>query len=619
MILDPAASAPDSDLDLRLDEIKLLDAQLGWDVFEICQAHEEAKDQPASPPTFPDLEALTEAKIAEWKRAARFHRNGGNDSAVHTATLAERVALTLIEQDPDLTAADALQRVTTTVQLLRQGLLQEIAASRNPPSAPASEPAPTPNPNSGRPPPFDLADFPTPDLTEYRIGDPDVAYYLKTSELPTFYELEPRARKEARHKIRKRAKMFHVEGDRLFHLAAPKAKANEPPPPSVIKKPVLTQTESEAVTYHMHDYNGHPSANQTYRLIADRFWWKGLREDVNRHVTSCHACQLANQPTTERSDGRTLTPTETDLPWEKVGLDLLGPFPAVGTEGYRYVALLEDYHTHYLLGALLRTSSTEEVAEFLRRELFSHHGSPAAIVMDNALSVGAVKDLCHEKGTTVQGLPGYSPWINGLAESAVKHCKRGIRKLRAQYGDSWPLYFHDLLFAHRICVRSSTLFSAFRMVYGREPVLPVERMFARRYQVQLAASDEEIDAVTGRCFDEIVATRRLNALLRASRQSQISRAAAFNQDRRQQQAIEAFSKRQHRGVYRTSRLIPGCKVIMRKTRKTHPLDMGWEGPYKFVGFLDDNAQVAVLEDSNNLRWTRHVTLIHDYREDAAAG
>ncbi|GAQ93296.1 hypothetical protein KFL_014240010, partial [Klebsormidium nitens] len=118
----------------------------------------------------------------------------------------------------------------------------------------------------------------------------------------------------------------------------------------------------------------------------------------------------------------------------------------------------------------------------------------------------------------------------GLAESAVKHFKRGLRKLQARYGDDWPRYFYDLLFAHRICVRGATLFSAFHMVYGRHQILPVERLFAQRYRTTLAATDEEVDDVTSRCLEVIVATQRLNALLRATHQAQISRAAAFNQD-----------------------------------------------------------------------------------------
>jgi hypothetical protein len=53
---------PKPEEDLRLDEVRLLDAQLGWDVFEICQAHDDAKKNPPKPPFFPDLEALDGGK-----------------------------------------------------------------------------------------------------------------------------------------------------------------------------------------------------------------------------------------------------------------------------------------------------------------------------------------------------------------------------------------------------------------------------------------------------------------------------------------------------------------------------------------------------------------------------
>ncbi|GAQ92414.1 hypothetical protein KFL_010100030, partial [Klebsormidium nitens] len=505
LALTSASSEPiEQEPDLRLDEVKLLDTQLGWIIFEICQAHEEAKKLLPAPPAFPDFHALTEAKMADWSRAARFHRNGGDDSLVRAATLSERVALTLVQQDPNLTAADVLERVKSTVQHLRQGLQKEIELSKNVRAEPTEAAVvPLPTPELDNPPPFDLASFPTPDPLEYVIGDPDVAYYFKTGCLPAFHGEPVERRKDLRRQIRDRSKMYHMAGERLYWLASPKAHPNQPPPPSVIRRPVLTKPEADSAMYHLHNQNGHPNVKQTRKLIADRFYWNGMSKDITDHVVACPLCLLANQPTTERSDNGTLVPTERDLPREKVGLDLLGPFPPT-KEGYRYVALLEDYHTHYVLGGLLRSNDTDEVAEYLRRELFSHHGSPAVITMDNALSVGTVKSLCQEKGSYIQPLPAYSPWINGLAESVVKHFKRGLRKLQARYGDDWPRYFYDLLFAHRICVRGATLFSAFHMVYGRHPILPVERLFAQRYRTMLIATDEEVDDVTSRCLEDIV-------------------------------------------------------------------------------------------------------------------
>lgn len=64
------------------------------------------------------------------------------------------------------------------------------------------------------------------------------------------------------------------------------------------------------------------------------------------------------------------------------------------------MALLEDFHTQYVLGEILYTNASDEVAAWLRCDLFAHHDTPAVMVMDNGLACGAVKDLCHEREPT---------------------------------------------------------------------------------------------------------------------------------------------------------------------------------------------------------------------------
>jgi hypothetical protein len=45
-----------------------------------------------------------------------------------------------------------------------------------------------------------------------------------------------------------------------------------------------------------------------------------MYNQIGDYVRSCHNCQMTNQPTTLRTDGRTLASTEVDMPLEKVGL-----------------------------------------------------------------------------------------------------------------------------------------------------------------------------------------------------------------------------------------------------------------------------------------------------------
>ncbi|GAQ93473.1 hypothetical protein KFL_015570020, partial [Klebsormidium nitens] len=147
-------------------------------------------------------------------------------------------------------------------------------------------------------------------------------------------------------------------------------------------------------------------------------------------------------PRGERTNGRKLTSTEVDLPLEKVGFDLLGPFPPT-TEGYEYVYIWYDYFSGWIGAGLGKTKQSAEVAEFLKMDLFAAHACPALIIMDNDAHVGEVKDLCQRMGTQVQVIAPYSPWMNGGAESSVKIFTKNVRKLVIQYGPDCVSHIYE--------------------------------------------------------------------------------------------------------------------------------------------------------------------------------
>jgi hypothetical protein len=55
-------------------------------------------------------------------------------------------------------------------------------------------------------------------------------------------------------------------------------------PDSGLKKKILT-------TIHDSPLAGHQGFFKTYRQIKERFSWKGLKQDVMRHVSECVTCQ----------------------------------------------------------------------------------------------------------------------------------------------------------------------------------------------------------------------------------------------------------------------------------------------------------------------------------------
>lgn len=70
-------------------------------------------------------------------------------------------------------------------------------------------------------------------------------------------------------------------------------------------------------------------------------------------------------------------------PWQKVGLDIVGPFE-LGTWDYRYALTLVDYYSKWPEIAFTSNVSTDTVTEFLATT-FSRFGNPVEIVTENCV------------------------------------------------------------------------------------------------------------------------------------------------------------------------------------------------------------------------------------------
>ena len=617
------AQRPSGEEDEMVEQLtRDLDRHLGWDAQEILEAATREGTAEQEEP-----EGLDADVLQVLKRRRNFERNGGLSTPLAESTLVERVAITILTSCPAADPEEVLKEAKKAILNLRQDCRENVIAAvrENLRARCVGESSEgiaedTDAISAAQLEAFSLEDLPLPEPEHFLCGDAEVIEWLCRGQMPPFGEMTAKQRKEARRQIRDRAKRFLYEGNRLWKLDAPPKRKNQVQGP-VRKRAVLTEEEKQLALEKVHNQGGHPSIPKTRKLLQARFFWKGMYDDVRNYIKSCAACQFANQPTTERTDGRKLTSTEVDLPLEKVGFDLLGPFPTTA-EGFEYVYIWYDYFSGWIGAGLGRTKRSMEVAEFLKMDLFAAHACPAVIIMDNDAHVGEVKDLCRNMGTLVQVIVPFSPWMNGGAESSVKIFTKNVRKLVIQYGADWVAHFYEALLVIRVCYRTATRMSPFEIIYGRQPVLPAERMLAARFKVCEAASAEgeeraerEFDAaVQGLC--EI---RRVNILLRQAHQINMRATAAANRDISQVRAEAAYQRRQHRGVYRVANLQPGQLVIMKKAKREHKFDTGWEGPYKFAYFFDESAQVAVLEDQNGQRWTRHIVMLHPYEPRAAVG
>jgi hypothetical protein len=449
------------------------DDHLGWDAdanIAAAEAAAPAEDVLKDPRITQGLEEADVLNaINEMKRQVRFKANGGEEPSLSIPSLVERVAVAILHDKPERDPVEVLREVKRSVLNMRleyrenvERALKENLTTRDGEQWEASEGIPAETHLDA----FELT--PSPEPQDYLVDDDEVTTYLFKGELPAFADLPTKKRKEARRQIRDRAKKFHIADGRLFFLDKPPKRPNQVPGVTQ-RKAVITKAERDAVLRLVHDNGGHPSMPNTRKLIRDRFWWAGMYTQIGDYVRWCHNCQMTNQSTTLRTDGRTLTSTEVDMPLEKVGFDLLGPFPLTN-EGYTYLYIWHDHFSGWVGAASGKTKNSSEVAAFLKMDLFASHLCPRVMVMDNDACVGEVQNLCVAMGTLIMLAAICSPWQNGGAEASVKYLTRLIRKLVLQYGGDWAEHLYEALIVVRICFRTATRLSPFEIIYGRQPV-----------------------------------------------------------------------------------------------------------------------------------------------------
>ena len=82
-----------------------------------------------------------------------------------------------------------------------------------------------------------------------------------------------------------------------------------------------------------HDDSGHNGFPRTYSAIRRLYYWKGIKEDVRQHCTSCYTCQL-HRTAAVKFEAKHFKPGM--RPMDFIAMDLIGEFHPPSSQGNRY-------------------------------------------------------------------------------------------------------------------------------------------------------------------------------------------------------------------------------------------------------------------------------------------
>lgn len=250
---------------------------------------------------------------------------------------------------------------------------------------------------------------------------------------------------------------------------------------------------------HNSPSGGHFGFFKTLGKVRQQYFWPGMASDIKAWCRTCVDCQKIKGP--HQTKPAPLKQFSVGGPFERVGMDILGPFPST-RRGNRFVLVVSDYFTKWPEAIAVPNQEAETVASALVEHVFSRHGVPAEIHTDQGRNFESrlVNEMSRLLGTRHTRSTPLHPQSGGLVERLNRTIAKYLTAFIGEKQDDWDKLLPLFLLAYRSSPHVTTGFSPALMVYGREFQLPeelvrpalIEPQFSTTYAFQLRKALLEI-------------------------------------------------------------------------------------------------------------------------------
>jgi hypothetical protein len=285
--------------------------------------------------------------------------------------------------------------------------------------------------------------------------------YLLNNKLPENLNTQQQ------NQLKSQSKFFEVKNNQLYKKDRRRKTRNQ-----LLR--VLQKHELEPILYllHNHPTGAHLGVDKVFGKIRDQYYWPQMFEDVKEYIRTCDQCQRRGK---FRTPGP-LHPITVGDPFSKIGIDIVGPLP-ITTKGNKYIVVATDYFTKWPEAKAISHDTGQHVADFIYQTIICRHGCPKYILTDRGTHFkNKLVDTLLQK-FEIQHLYStpYHPQTNGLVERFNRTLCESLAKITEGKGD-WDEFIAPVLFAYRTSKQSSTKFTPFYLVYGRNPTMPYMEM-----------------------------------------------------------------------------------------------------------------------------------------------
>ena len=408
---------------------------------------------------------------------------------------------------------------------------------------------------------------------------------LSAKELKELQENDPTL-----SKVRRKVDQTNNPGGEFFKREGLFYRRWKPPGRGVeydVEQLILPKQCRKTVLELAHDIPmaGHQGRDKTRQRILRRFYWPSVFQDIENFCKSCRICQKASK---QRVKAAPLIPLPViSEPFSRVAMDIVGPLPR-SKAGHRYILVLCDYATRYPEAIALHSIDAEHIAEELIK-LFSRVGVPKEILTDQGSNFTSqlLAELYRLLGVKGIRTSPYHPQTDGLVERFNQTLKGMLRKTVQDEGKDWDKMIPYLLFAYREVPQSSTGFSPFELLYGRDVRGPLDIL--RETWEASSKSDETV-------VSYVLETQR--------RLKEMADIAGENMLESQEEQKRWYDRRA-----RLREFERGDPVLVLLPTTTDKLMAQWQGPYQVLAREGKVTYLVDMHDRKKRRRVFHVNML----------
>jgi transposase InsO family protein len=247
--------------------------------------------------------------------------------------------------------------------------------------------------------------------------------------------------------------------------------------------------EQEVVALnHEPIFAAHPGIKRTIDILKLRYWWPGMTQAADKFVRECDSCQRRKGENEYKAPlGVVRQPSQ---PFEICHLDFVGPF-ALSDQKNKYILTFIDQLTKYVEAVAVPDTTAATAARAFVTQIVARHGVCQTLVTDRGTSFTALffKEVCRILGVKQLMTSSFHPAGNAQIERFHRTMHKSLSHYINASGTNWDTILNLFVLSYNGTPHSSSGYSPFYLIYGREVVLPTSQQLRAKLDPDLKDTD----------------------------------------------------------------------------------------------------------------------------------